>query len=416
MKNIKFNALLIILLSASYIKAQIQVYDSSVKSIQLYREGFVLSKPWIRLHTGEHLKLEFDILNDEEESLYYTFIHCDAMGQQDELEKYQYIENFTENEIEAGEPSFQVKQDYMHYTLLFPNEDVHLTKSGNYKIIVYAGDEEHPLFECPFWIVEQKVNIDAQVIACTLSGERNRKQEIRFEVTPTLVSILNPYDDVQVVIMQNGDWHSRLTGIRPKTVTGGKLNYEYDGRICMDGHNEFRQFNTKSLFTQTEKVNRIYVKHDSVQVSLFPDDTRNGLAYFKTDDLNGECYIGSQDRTEKTTESEYVSVHFSLHSAYPVQDGDVYLYGALTQWNLSEAAKMKYDFQSHRYYNSLYLKQGIYDYEYIVVDRNGNWDYSYFEGNHAETQNQYTILVYYQKPGEFYQSLIGIGSVESYEK
>ncbi len=416
MKNIKVFTLLIISLSVFYLRSQTRIYDPKVKSVQLYREGFVMSKPWIRLGMGERLKLEFDILDDEEETLYYTFIHCDAQWQQDELEKYQYIENFTENELEAGEPSFQVKQDYVHYSLLFPNDDAGLTKSGNYKIIVYSADAENPVLVCPFWVVEQKVNIDAKVMACTLSGQRKRKQEIRFEIDPARISILNPYDDVQVVIMQNGDWHSLLTGIRPKTISGGKLNYEYDGEICMDGHNEFRQFNTKSLFTQTERVKRIYVKHDSVQVNLFPDNTRNGLAYFRTEDMNGECYPGSQDRTEKTTESEYVSVHFSLNSSYPVQDGDVYLYGALTQWDTGEKGKMKYDFQTHQYHNSLYLKQGIYDYEYVVVDKNGNWDYSYFEGNHSETQNQYTILVYYQKPGDFYQSLIGIGSVESYEQ
>jgi hypothetical protein len=415
-KILKNFTLLLLLWNGFSSSGQTHVYDPRVKSIQLHRDGFVLSKPWIRLNSDEQLLLSFDILDEEEETMYYTFVHCDADGEPDELQNYEFVKGFQENEIEDINASFQMEQDYQHYSLLFPNENIQLTKSGNYKIIIYKETLEEPLFEKSFWIVEQKVNIEAQVIACTASGQRQRKQEIRFEIKPAGVRIYNPYDDISIAIMQNGDWQNRITDIQPKSIIEDKINYEYDGLLCINGLNEYRQFNTKSLYTQSERVKRIYVKHDSVQVELFTDKTRNNLAYFQTDDIDGECFIGSQDRKDFQLESEYVLVHFSLESRFPVQEADVYIYGALSGWQVTGESKMQYDYQNHRYHNSLYLKQGIYDYQYLVVNKKQERDYVFFENTHSETQNQYTIFVYFDEPGSFYQRLIGIKSIESYER
>ncbi len=392
------------------------IFDKNVKSIELYRDGFPISKPWIRLGSNEQLVLSFDILDNTEETIYYTFVHCDANREPSELQKYEYLKGFEENEMQDGEPSFQMKQDYIHYGVKFPNEDVQLTKSGNYKIIVYRENPEEPLFIHYFWIVEQRVNIEGEVLFCSAAGMRNTKQEIDFEIGTKRIDIFNPYDDLTVTIMQNGDWDNRIQGINPKTVGVDVIDYRFDGLICMDGLNEFRQFNTKSLYTQSNKVDRIYVKHDSVHVKLFMDKTRGNLAYFQTDDMNGFAFIRSQDRQNYLLESEYTQVYFSLESPYPVQDAEVYIYGGLTNWKISEESRMTYDYKTHQYHSKLYLKQGIYDYEYLVVEKNGNYDYTYFENSHSETQNQYTIFVYYHEPSSFYDRLIGIKSMESFER
>ena len=48
-----------------------------IKTVQLYKEGWNLSYPIMKLNSNEKLALHFDLLSDQAESYYYTFIHCD---------------------------------------------------------------------------------------------------------------------------------------------------------------------------------------------------------------------------------------------------------------------------------------------------------------------------------------------------
>ena len=53
------------------------VFNEKIKTVQLYKEGWNLSYPVIRLNSDEKLVLHFDLLGDKIENYYYTFIHCD---------------------------------------------------------------------------------------------------------------------------------------------------------------------------------------------------------------------------------------------------------------------------------------------------------------------------------------------------
>ena len=57
---------------------------------------------------------------------------------------------------------------------------------------------------------------------------------------------------------------------------------------------------------------------------------------------------------------------------------------------------MTYNFDNHAYELTLMLKQGYYNYEYVIRKNNQQIaDQGYFEGNHYETENDYCILVYH---------------------
>ena len=70
-------------------------------------------------------------------------------------------------------------------------------------------------------------------------------------------------------------------------------------------------------------------------------------------------------------------------------------------------------FNGSEYEASLLLKQGWYNFEYVIKQSNGNLDFKALEGNHYETENDYLILVYYRDPRERYDKLIGYYSVNS---
>ena len=66
------------------------------------------------------------------------------------------------------------------------------------------------------------------------------------------------------------------------------------------------------------------------------------------------------------------------------------------------------------YVGELYLKQGFYNYEYIFVDdKKEIIDHSMTVGNYYNTENDYTILVYYRPFTERYDRLIGVKFLNS---
>jgi hypothetical protein len=56
------------------------------------------------------------------------------------------------------------------------------------------------------------------------------------------------------------------------------------------------------------------------------------------------------------------------------------------------------------------LKQGFYNYNFATVNVDGKLDLSELNGTFYETENQYTVLVYYKRFGDFYERVIGVGT------
>jgi hypothetical protein len=61
----------------------------------------------------------------------------------------------------------------------------------------------------------------------------------------------------------------------------------------------------------------------------------------------------------------------------------------------------------------LLLKQGFYNFKYVIEREDGTVELNTVCGNFHFTENTYTILVYYRNFGDIYDSVIGIGSVNS---
>jgi hypothetical protein len=62
---------------------------------------------------------------------------------------------------------------------------------------------------------------------------------------------------------------------------------------------------------------------------------------------------------------------------------------------------------------TLLLKQGFYNFKYVIEREDGTVELNTVCGNFHFTENTYTILVYYRNFGDIYDSVIGIGSVNS---
>ena len=75
---------------------------------------------------------------------------------------------------------------------------------------------------------------------------------------------------------------------------------------------------------------------------------------------------------------------------------------------------MEYSHDAQMYYCEAFLKQGYYNYQYVVLDhRTGALDLEGFEGNWYETGNQYTILTYFRPFGARFDRLLGAVTLDS---
>jgi hypothetical protein len=69
---------------------------------------------------------------------------------------------------------------------------------------------------------------------------------------------------------------------------------------------------------------------------------------------------------------------------------------------------MKYNAGGRRYELSLLLKQGYYNYQYLLqASPDSPGDETMIEGSHWETENEYSVYLYYKETGGLYERLVG---------
>ena len=148
-------------------------------------------------------------------------------------------------------------------------------------------------------------------------------------------------------------------------------------------------------------------------VELMTDYRRDQLSYQYDQDQDGRFFIRCSNCNDPDSEADYYIVHFTLAMDL-IPDGNVYLNGELYNNVLDEKSKMGYNPETHQYEKSVLLKQGSYNYQYLFVP-NGQTvgQTGPIEGNFFQTENEYSIYVYYCPMGARYDRLIGVTSIRN---
>ena len=124
-------------------------------------------------------------------------------------------------------------------------------------------------------------------------------------------------------------------------------------------------------------------------------------------DINGKFLIKTIDGEDQNLEGDYANVKFTLPYRSTLDQGDLYIYGQLTNWKIDPMYQMKFNSTTACYENELYLKQGYYNYIYLYVnDTTKSADIRHIEGSHFDTENDYIFKVYYSDPGDFFDRLL----------
>jgi hypothetical protein len=103
-------------------------------------------------------------------------------------------------------------------------------------------------------------------------------------------------------------------------------------------------------------------------------------------------------------------IHFTLLADEPFAEKEVYVYGAFDNFEIEKKNKLFYNFEDKSYQGKILLKQGFYNYTFATVDKKNTVDTNQINGTFFQTENEYTVLVYYKPFGALYDRVVGVGS------
>mgnify|MGYP003330515786 CR=1 FL=1 len=397
----------------SIIQYKNHTYQPQIQTVQLHLLGDPLAPPILELGDNKQIQLNFDNLNSELRDFYYTFIHCDANWNPSDLMPNEYINGLNEDLIFDHDFSRNTIHSYINYRVAFPNDEMRITNSGNYLLYVFEdGDRKKPVLTYRFMVVEPKTNLAAKIFSGSGGYERNLKQAINIRLSSNEYQLTNPYEDLKVFILQNQRWDNMIGPITPAFVKGNEIEYGIGNEAVFDGGNEYRYFNIQDLnflgkgIKQHGKDERGY--H---HVFLEEEQKRTYQVYLTSRDINGKYFIrNTQWGDNPDIDADYAYVHFNLKADQPFGN-DIFVSGQLTNWQLDPRYKMKYDHDRKLYEGVFLLKQGQYNYQYVMEDKDGFG--INLEGSHFDTENDYYILVYHRNMVDRFDRLIGLKLINS---
>ncbi|WMI68396.1 type IX secretion system plug protein domain-containing protein [Mangrovimonas sp. YM274] len=364
------------------------------------------------LTLGQPLVLEFDALTGDEEDFYYVIEHFNFDWTPSQLVKSEYLKGFDNQRIRDYENSFNTYQIYSHYTLQIPNNQTGgILKSGNYLISVYDQYEEL-MFSRKFMVYEDLVSVGVTLKRSRDVSVINEKQSVDFIINSRSLNLNNPSETIKTLVIQNNNLNTAISNLKPQYTMGNELIYKYTTESSFWGGNEYLFFENKDVRAANVGVQFIDLR-DIYHGFLFTNTARAGQPYTYNPDINGNFVITALDTDNVSIEADYTNIHFSLLYPELPQGQSIYVYGNYNNYSTDESNKMAYNPTKGIYEAVIKLKQGFYNYKYVIRDANGTLDEGAICGNYYQTENNYKVLVYYRDLGARYDRLIGIGEGSS---
>lgn len=360
---------------------------------------------------GSKLVLSFDDLNGDQRIYSYRIEHCDYNWQPSNLSTTEYMTGYSTDRFRNFQNSFNTLQFYTHYELEIPNQSNRILKSGNYLISV-LDDYGEVLFNRRFIYYEPLVNVGVTAHRSTDPMNINQMHSVQFVINHQNLLLNDPNREIKVDVYQNGDWNSVLKNILPKFVRGQQLFYNHIDGISYMAGNEFLYFDTKEIRNATNNIYQTRLQ-DIFNTFLYPTQARGNRPYSFYPDINGNFVLRTLDAGNVALEADYSLVHFSLDYPNKAPDDRIFLFGSFNDWQLTDECELLYNEGSGRYETQVLFKQGFYNYTYVALDRDGQLDRHKVEGSFYQTENDYSVVVYYRKFGDRYDRVIGFGKTNS---
>ncbi len=408
------NKLLTLILLGLLFKSYSQKFEpisppDYIRTIQLFNPVTQNQSPFIG--QNEYFVLSFDDIKSTYQRYHYFIKHYDRNWEASNLFESEYTNGYFTDDIITYQPSFNTLQNYVHYEMKFPNARMQPKLSGNYALFVYASDKKKPLFAVRFALFEDTTLIGIQESILTKS---NTQPNQRLQVIAESNSQFNLNDNIRqttLSLVKNNDWNQSITQIAPQFTFNNRLEFKQI-ELTFNGGNEYYWFDTKNVELKGLTTYAI-VQNDLYNAYLYTDEAYPTI-YNYNPDVNGAFYIRRNDQgfeREAPTNADYLEVYFSINAPL-MEKKKVYVVGAFNQYERNHYNEMRYNVTEGVYEVKILLKQGYYNYQYVIEDEKGNLDFS-LNGNFWQTENLYTALLYHRSFTQNYDRLIGLDEMSS---
>ncbi len=322
----------------------------------------------------------------------------------------EYLEAFNEFDLQDFQFSVNTRINYSHFKFQLPAVKV----SGNYLLVVYAeGEEDHIVITKRFVVYEDICQIGGRAFPGNGTEGSQKKQRLQF-TGAYQGNIMLPQRNIKAVIRKNRRWDNAIYNLSPMFVRENDQTFDFNymnEETEFEGGNEYRWFDTRAGFGGGFQVQAIEQLPDAWEATLHPDKPWDRVYNQQRTDHNGVFFIATQNG-EPRIEGDYFIVEFTLQSGNPYTQ-EVYLVGAFNHWQPTEMYKMQYVNSIGAYKLRAFLKQGIYDYRYALLNpQNNRLEFNKIDGTHSRTKNEYDIILYYQQPGGKADRVIGYERVK----
>ena len=394
--------------------------NPDIHGVIFSKAGNQLSYPEMTLGSTEALTLSFDDFDARLKNYSYTYIRCDQNWQPVLQSSFDYIQGFTDMRIRDAKFSSISRTRYVHYTATLPTSESQIKKSGNYLLKVYLdGDSSKLAFERRMLVVAPKVSVAASVVRPSGQSPTGDQQKLNLSISVNRLRLQNPRDQIKVVVLQNYRWDNAVHELQPAFMRGTTYEYNSERDLLFAAGKEFRWADLKSFRFQSDRVAGVSVsdgKPAGYDVLLKTDPSRNESQYMPYVDYDGFYQIASTENIQVAYQGDYGLVRFSYKTAtgQPYSGRDLYVLGQFNQYRKDDNSRLVYNPAKGLYEKTLLLKQGYYSYLYGTAEStNQPSKTDLTEGNYWETENKYTILVYYQSYTDRAPELVACTTVSS---
>lgn len=394
-----------------------EINNNNIKTVKLNIKNNQSGYPIISLGTVEGLDLQFDDLDDNIKNYYYTFQLCNADWQPAILSSFDYIKGFSQQRISQYRVSSISKTNYVHYSASLPDRNCVPSKSGNYILKVFLnGDQNKIVFTKRFLVVDQFVDVSAQLQQPYDPALFRTHQKVNFTVSKKRMNIVNPQQQLKVTILQNYRWDNAAENLQPTFIKPDYFEFNPEQDAIFASGKEYRWIDLRSFRFRSDRVDSTDLNVIPFSVVAKPDPERTNFRYLFYADRNGFYEISSTDNVNALWQGDYAKVKFVFvpTNNQPYPNKKVYIAGEFTGYKQIPEFEMDYVAEKGVYEKEILLKQGYYSYTYLTRENNkAKPIVEDTEGNYWETENDYTVLVYYRDLSGRHDQLVAVRSINS---
>ena len=388
------------------------IFNNNFRTLKTELKDNFMSSPVMRLGSDDSIVISFDEIADDNRFLSARLIHCNSDWKPSQLVESEYLDKFNTVDIDDFAYSSNTFVHYVNYRLEIPIDGLSPLVSGNYVLQVYDRDEpDEVILQTRFRVVDPKISVTADVSSRTDRGVNDRFQQLYVRLGCDGFDVGNPYRDLKVEVMQNGREVTSRFLKSPLRIDGSDLIYEHTPELLFPASNEYRRFESTSVTFPGMHVDSTKYMGSNYHSWINTDYPRKDRNYEYDSTQHGRFIVKEYNATDSSIGADYITAHFFLDTP-EIIGADIYVDGEMTHGNFDTRNRMTYNGVSGGYELQMPLKQGAYNYQYVI--RRGNEKEvspSEIEGDKYETRNEYDIFVYSSKPGERYERLVGYGRI-----